>query len=234
MHSAVDWRDFDALVAQSVFDLVVADPAHGTEPVASLERVRRDFPSLPIVLYTSLRPTGIKAIVRLAQSGIEHVVLFRFDDEPRRFRQLLEAVPGHALGERMLLEMEEVVGRLPVTVARALEEMFRAPGPFRTAQDLAAAAGMNTRTLYRNLEAQGLYSPRALVVAARLIRVHAYLRDPGRSIKEVAAKTGYRTPWQLSQQMREMTGLTTEEARRALSGEQLVAVLADQIRRRKR
>jgi AraC-like DNA-binding protein len=222
------------MVAQQIVDVVVADPSHGTEPVGTLERVRRDFPSLPVVLYTTLRPAGMKAIIRLARSGVEHVVLYRFDDEPRRFRRLLEGVPGHALGERMLHELSEALGRLPVTVVRAVEDMFRSPDEFKTVQDLAEGAGMNTRTLYRNLESAGLHSPRALVVAARLIQVHAYLRDPGRSIKDVAAKTGYRTPWQLSQQMREMTGITTEEARRELTGEQLVSVLAEQIRRRRR
>jgi hypothetical protein len=50
----------------------------------------------------------------------------------------------------------------------------------------------------------------------------------------VAAKAGYHSPWQLSQQMREMAGLTTEQVRKELNGEALVALLAEQVRRRRR
>ena len=59
-------------------------------------------------------------------------------------------------------------------------------------------------------------------------------QNPGRSIKDVAAKSGYHSPWQLSQQMREMTGRTTEQVRRELDGEALVLLLAEQVRRRRR
>ena len=53
-------------------------------------------------------------------------------------------------------------------------------------------------------------------------------------IKDVAARTGYNSPWQLSQQLRELTGRTAEEIRRDMTQEDLVALLADQVRRRRR
>jgi AraC-like DNA-binding protein len=186
------------------------------------------------VVYTSLAPSGIKAIVRLAKSGVEHVVLSRFDDEPRKFLELIEGIPAFALGDRMLQELAGPLSCLPVVVVRAIDQLFRSPARFRNAQDLAEVAGMNLRTLYRNLEPAGIFSARSLVVSARLLRAYAYLMDPGRSIKDVAAKAGYHSPWQLSQQMREMAGLTTEQVRKELNGEALVALLAEQVRRRRR
>jgi AraC-like DNA-binding protein len=208
--------------------------ADGTMQVEALEQLRQQFPTLPVVLYTGLSPNAIKAVARLARAGIEHVVLHRFDDEPRRFLELLESIPSTALGDRMLHELAGALGTLPVTVVRAIDQLFRSPGQFRSAQDLAAAAGMNLRTLYRNLEPAGLHSPRLLVVAARLLRAYGYLQDPGRSIKDVASKSGYHSSWQLSQQMREMTGQTTEQVRRSLRGEELVSLLAEQVRRGRR
>ena len=121
-----------------------------------------------------------------------------------------------------------------VTVVRAIEQLFRSPGNFKNSQDLATAAGMNLRTLYRNLEPAGIFSARALVASARIVRAYAYLRDPGRSIKDVAAKAGYHSPWQLSQQMRELTGQTTEHVRKEVTGHALVTLLAQQIQRRRR
>jgi AraC-like DNA-binding protein len=229
---ATDWGDFDATIRRRVIDLAVADPSViAPDSVGTLERLRGEFPTLPVVIYTTLHAETLRAVVRLARSGVEHVVLYRFDDEPRQFKRLLEGVPGHALGERMLHLLAEPLGRLPVAVARAVESMFRSPERIRSIHELAAAAGMNTRSLYRNLERVGFHSPRSLVVAARLIQAHAYLRDPGRSIKDVSAKTGYRTPFLLNQQMREMTDFTTEQARRELVGEELVSLLARQVRR---
>jgi AraC-like DNA-binding protein len=230
----LSWSELQRTVQNQATDLVVADPAAtGTVQVEPLEYLRKHYPSLPVVVYTLLAPSSIKAIVRLAKSGVEHVVLNRFDDEPGRFLELLESARGFGLGEQMLLELAGSLSCLPVTVVRAVDQLFRSPARFKNAQDVAVAAGMNLRTLYRNLEPAGIYSARALVVSARLLRAHAYLQDPGRSIKDVAAKSGYHSSWQLSQQMREMTGHTTEQARRELTGDALVSLLVEQVRRRR-
>jgi len=229
------WIELRTVIVNKGAEILVADPgAAGTVQTDALEDLRRLFPSLTIVVYTSLAPASIKAIVRLAKSGVEHVVLNRFDDEPGRFRELLEGIPAYVLGEKMLLELAEPLSTLPMTVVRAIDQLFRSPGRFKNAQDLADVAGMNLRTLYRNLEPAGIYSARALVVSARLLRAYAFLQDPGRSIKDVASKAGYHSPWQLSQQLRELTGRTTEQVRREVTQDALVSLLVEQVRRRRR
>lgn len=229
------WNELQGVVARRPTDVVVADPiVTGVAHVEALEDLRRQFPSLPVVVYTQLAPASMKAIVRLAKVGVEHVILGRFDDEPRRFLELLESIPAHAMGDQMLRELAGPLSVLPVTVVRAVNQLFHSPARFKNAQDLADAAGMNLRTLYRNLEPAGIYSARALVVSARLLRAYSFLQDPGRSIKDVAAKAGYHSPWQLSQQLRELTGCTTEQVRREVKHEALVALLAEQVRRRRR
>jgi AraC-like DNA-binding protein len=237
-HSLVpagSWAELQSIVTHRGADVVVADPtAAGHAEVQALEDVRRRYPSLPVVIYTQLSPSAMQSIVRLARSGVEHVVLSRFDDEPRRFLDLLESIPANALGDRMLHELVGPLSALPVTVVRAIDQLFRSPARFKNAHDLAAAAGMNLRTLYRNLEPAGIYSARALVVSARLLRAYAFLKDPGRSIKDVAAKAGYHSPWQLSQQLREVTGRTAEQVRREVTQEALVIMLGEQVRRRRR
>jgi AraC-like DNA-binding protein len=211
---------------------LIADPAaDGHVKVAELQQLIRQFPSVPVVVYTALSPATMKAVVQLAKAGVEHVVLNRFDDEPRRFRDLIEGVPGHALADQILRQLAEPLAGLPIQVGRAIEQLFRSPGRFRSTDDLAAAAGMNKRTLYRNLEPVGLFSPRLLVVAARLLRVYSHLRDPGRQIKEIADKVGYHSPWQLTQQMREVTGHTPRTVRRRVGPEEFIALLARRVYR---
>jgi AraC-like DNA-binding protein len=232
LHSAEGWTELAKVLREEVVDLLIADPAaDGHVKVADLQQLMRQFPSVPVVVYTALSPATMRAVVQLARAGVEHVVLNRFDDEPRRFKDLLEGVPGHALADQMLRQLAGPLAGLPIQVSRAVEQLFRSPGRFRSTDDLAAAAGMNKRTLYRNLEPVGFFSPRLLVVAARLLRVYALLRDPGRQIKEIADKVGYHSPWQLTQQMREVTGHTPRTVRRRVGADEFIALLARRVYR---
>jgi len=158
-------------------------------------------------------------------------VLNRFDDERQRFLDLLERIPGQALSDQILRLLAPELSKLPVTMVRAVEQLFRSPGRFKNAQDLSAAAGTILRTLYRQLDTAGIHSPRLLVAAARLLRVYALLRDPGRQIKEVAAKVGYHSQYQLTQHMRALTGYTPRMVRSYVEPDQFVTLLADGVRR---
>ena len=212
-------------------DVVVADPTlDGRVQTEELAEIRELFPSLPIVLYTTLSAAAMQGVIQMAKYGIEHVVLARFDDEPRRFLELLESVPGHVLGDRMLRALRDPMAGLPVPISRAIEQLFRAPGRFHGAQDLAEASGTTVRGLYRHMAAVGMPSIRALVVSARLVRAYGYLRDPGRSVKEIAARVGYNRPWLLTKHMKEYTGFVPSEVRTALSPDEFVPLLTTRIR----
>jgi AraC-like DNA-binding protein len=230
--TAGGWDELRALVLQHVTDVLVVDPVvDGTPRVDVIEEIHRQFPSLPIVIYTTLSNLSMRAIHGLGRKGIEHVVLNRFDDERRRFLELLERVPGQTLSDQMLRSLAPELAKLPVTMVRAVEQLFRSPGRFRNAQDLSAAAGTILRTLYRQLEMAGIHSPRLLVASARLLRAYSLLRDPGRQIKEVAAKVGYHSQYQLTQHMRTLTGHTPRTVRTHIEPEQFVTLLAAGVRR---
>ena len=226
------WEGLRAAVLQRVADVLVVDPvADGNPRTDVIREIHRQFPSLPIVVYTALSAGSMQAILELGRSGIEHVVLNRFDDERRRFLELLERVPGQALSDQMLRLLAPELAKLPVTMVRAIELLFRSPGRYRNAQDLSAAAGTILRTLYRQLDIAGIHSPRLLVAAARLLRVYSLLRDPGRQIKEVAAKVGYHSQYQLTQHMRALTGHTPRTVRAYIEPEQFVTLLVAGVRK---
>ena len=229
------WTDLQLAVQHRRVDLVVADPAaSGEARTDALEDIRQRFASLPVVIYTQLSPGTVQAIVRLAKYGIEHVVLSRFDDEPARFLELLEGIPAHALSDRMLQSLAGALAPLPASVVRGVDQLFRSPDRFKNAQDLATAAGVTVRTLYRSLESVGIFSARTLVVSAKLLRAFGLLQDPGRSIKDVAANAGYHSPWQLSQQFRALTGQSTNAVRRGMTSDTLVNLLSEQVLRGRR
>jgi AraC-like DNA-binding protein len=230
--AAGSWDELRAAVVQRVTDVLVVDPVvEGNLRTDVIEEIHRRFPSLPIVLYTTLSAASMRGILQLGRMGIEHVVLNRFDDERRRFLELLERVPGQILSDQMLRLLAPELVKLPMQLVRAVEQLFRSPGRFRSAQDLSAAAGTILRTLYRQLESAGIHSPRLLVAAARLLRAYSLLRDPGRQIKEVAEKVGYHSQYQLTQHMRTLTGHTPRSVRMHIEPEQFVMLLVEGIRR---
>ena len=98
------------------------------------------------------------------------------------------------------------------------------------AQDLAIAAGVPRRTMYRELDAAGFASPRLLVQAARLLRAYSYLREPGHRVTDVAEKLGYASTRTLLKHARELVGTRPSELREGLEEGEFVARLLATIR----
>jgi AraC-like DNA-binding protein len=225
--AAEGWGSFDLLVRRTAADVAVVDPAaDGTARVAEIVELIRRHPSLPVVVYTTLTAQALRAIVEMAKQGVHQVVLYRFDDEPARFRELLEQQPGLALSAALLERLSVPLSALPTALTRAMERMFQRPGQFNIADDLATAAGMPRRTLYRTLEGAGLASPSTMVRGARLLRAYSYLRDAGHSAEDVAAKLGYSSRQIFARHVREFFGVRPTQLRREVQEGECVRRLA--------
>jgi AraC-like DNA-binding protein len=232
VRTADSWIEVEEIVRRHAVDVAVVDPtAEGTTGAESIRQLIARHPSLPLVVYTSLSPQALKAVVTLARHGVEHVVLHRFDDDPRRFLALIERLPGYALGELLLERLAEPMGKLPLSVSRAIERLVRSPGQFFGTADLASAAGVTVRTLYRQLDAAGLASPRLVVQGARILRAYSYLQDRGTQLDNVSAKLGYSAPRILSRQIQQWSGLTPSELRHRVVPEAFVRTLVRRLRR---
>lgn len=228
--SADGWAALELAVRKQQADVVVIDPTlPGTVRVSETVMLQERYPSLRVVVYTSLTPSAMRMVVELAKHGLQHVVLHRFDDDPRRFTELLTQLPGHALGELLLEKVDEAVRALPPRVGGAVARMMRAPRHYSTVDDLAAGAGMTRRQLYRVLEGAGFTSPRLLVQAARAVRAFAFLRDPGRLLEDVSEKLGYSEPRVLNRVMLELVGTRPLEARGTMSPQEFVERVAARL-----
>ena len=224
------WEALEVAVRREQADIVVLDPTlPGTVRVTETVLLQERYPSLRVVVYTSLTPSAMRMVVELAKHGLQHVVLHRFDDDPRRFTELLTQLPGHALGELLLEKVQEAVAALPPRVGGAVARMLRAPRHYSTVDDLAAGAGMTRRQLYRVLEGAGFTSPRLLVQAARAVRAFAFLRDPGRLLEDVSEKLGYSEPRVLNRVMLELVGTRPLEARGTMSPQEFVERVAARL-----
>lgn len=224
------WEALDMTVRRENVDVVVLDPtAPGTVRLDETVLLQERFPSLRVVVYTSLTPSAMRMVVELAKHGLQHVVLHRFDDDPRRFSDMLTQLPGYALGELLLGKVQDAVAKLPPRVATAVMRMMRAPRHYSTVDDLASGAGMTRRQLYRVLEGAGFTSPRLLVQSARAVRAFALLRDPGRLLEDVSEKLGYSEPRVLNRVMLELVGTRPLEARGTMSSQVFVERVAARL-----
>ena len=224
------WEALEVLVRKEQADIVVLDPTlPGTVRVSETVLLQAQYPSLRVVVYTSLTPSAMRMVVELAKHGLQHVVLHRFDDDPRRFSDFLTQLPGHALGEVLLAKVQEAVSTLPPRVGGAVARMMRAPRHYSTVDDLASGAGITRRQLYRVLEGAGFTSPRLLVQAARAVRAFAFLRDPGRLLEDVSEKLGYSEPRVLNRVMLDLVGMRPLEARGTMSSQEFVERVAARL-----
>lgn len=225
------WDAFVEALEHGTADIVVVDPcSDGVSRAAPLARLLESRLTLPVVIYTPVSPLSFQAIAELARHTAHHavhqVVLHRYDDEPRRFLDLLERQPGISLTAALLGELAPAVALLPAPLARAVERLLRRPSGFRDVADLARASRMTVRTAYRHLTSAGVRSPRALIVAARLLQAYAYARAPGQSLEGIARKVGYSAPRMLTKHMREALGATPRTVRRAMAPAEFVHALA--------
>jgi len=212
-------------------DLLVLDPAAREGAMAdSLEALISRHPELPVIVYTTLSPQAMRLVVRLARVGVQHVVLNRFDDEPRRFLDLIERVPAHPMAELLLEQLAEPMRQLPVVLARAIEQLVRSPSRATSVPELASLAGMTSRTLYRYMATARL-PPRELIVCARLLRAYTFLKSPDSRLKEVSVKLGYADPERLSEQLREWTGFAPKDLRQSAEPTEFVRRLVERLRR---
>lgn len=231
LDAVVDAAELHSILQSGSADLLIVDPAlRDGQYGEALEEIIASHASLPVVIYTVLSPTAIRMVVRLARLNVQHVVLNRFDDEPRRFLDLIERIPAHPMAELMLQELSTSLRRLPVAVARAVEHLFRSPTRIRNSQEVANLAGMSSRSLYRHMTPAGLH-PRNLIVCARLLRAYTLLRTPGSRLKEITTKVGYSDPDTLTKLLHEWSGRSAKDIRRDVSPELFVRLLAEHLRR---
>jgi AraC-like DNA-binding protein len=190
---AHSWRDLDDIIRREAISVIVADPmADGILRPEELLRLVKEFPSLPLVAYVGVSARPMRAVVDLSQKGLQNVVFHRFDDSPARFATLINQLKSDPVSKKFLAEISDSLHKLPTALVAAVEDMFERPRLYTAAQDLAVVSGVPSVKLYRSFQNASLGSPKRLLIAAKLLRASVYLRDPGYSVANVAAKVGYK------------------------------------------
>lgn len=232
VHPALDWAHADAIIRRHPVDVLVVDPQFDSNTEARSDRiraVRQRYRSLPMIVYSTLAAQTLRPLVELGIDGMEQLVLYGLDDDPRQLQQVLERQPGIALSAHLLEKLKRPLSRVPAPVAGALERLIRNPAAFRSVPDMATAAGVPRRSLYRHLDRAGLVTPRELLIGARLLRAYAFLRVPAYSLHAVANHVRFTDADHLTRAMKWGVGLTPARARDRMGPDEFVARLSARL-----
>ena len=103
-HQVHSWEAAVDAILRQPLEIAVADPGLSGEVRAQeIERIRVLFPSLPIILYTTLSPDLAPTLLRLGQAGIGQVVmgtvlvLIRIPLSRAYFHQGSAALPSNSI-----------------------------------------------------------------------------------------------------------------------------------------
>ena len=228
---AADWEHAESIVRRCAVDVVIADPAFGggRTDAAPIVALRARFKSMPFVIYAALGAPTAGALAALGRAGFAQLVLHDHDDERWQLEAVLASQPGVALGAALLARLEAPLRRLPAEVARAVERVIHTPAAFRGVPDLAAAAAVSRRPLYRAVERAEFASPREVIAAARALRAYALLRESDEAIEAVAEALRFSSAHHLTKTMRWATGMTTARARERVAPAELIDRLMERL-----
>jgi AraC-like DNA-binding protein len=187
------WDELRELVQERPIDVVIADPAAaGRASAKPIEQLLTQFPRTPMFVYTTLQAESLQSITALLRERLSDVLLQGVDDAPESFQRAIETADQARARNPVFERLSAAINTLPATIRRALEDLFRRPHIFLTVSDIAGVAGMTLNRFYRAFHATTIQHPRRVFVAARVYRAYAYLREPGHSVRHVAAKLRYR------------------------------------------
>ncbi len=209
-------------------ELAVVDPTDGPGiGVLEIDRLRRMFPSLSLLIYTALTPQTAELLLELGRIGIRRAIFARFDDSPSSLRQALQSEAEHTVFRKVARTLAGLLDPLPDQVQTALEWTLTCPMETPTVSAMAERAQVGRRTCERLFARAGMPSPRMVLIIARLLYAHYLLLDPGLTVEDVATKLGYGRARTMQAHLREVFGLTAGEMRLSLTPEDALAIVTE-------
>lgn len=150
--------------------------------------LRRRYPSLAIVLYCPLSSRVAREILTLGKAGADDLIVEGLDDDGRSLRRIALTAASSRCTARSVAAMRD---RLPARVMDIVTRCLHLASQPTSVRQLAAAVGVNRKTLVNRLTAAGLPGPAALISWCRILLACELLQDPGRSVEQVALALGF-------------------------------------------
>jgi AraC-like DNA-binding protein len=219
---AKSWVEVGKLIQENPISVAIIDPTtDGVGRALELQQIMVAYPSLPVIAYVPLTPLAFATITELAQTGLRHALLYSSDDGTERFLSLIEQVQTSPLTIRVISALRPKVTKLPLRLAKTVENLFAEPHRYPNAQDIATISTIPLVRVHRSFRDAGLATPKKLFVAAKMLRAFSYLGDPGHTVYATAKKLGYRHQRIFSDHSNELFGLNPSRLHSFLSEDQV-------------
>jgi AraC-like DNA-binding protein len=207
----------------------IVDPYDRARPgvlAPELAALFRRFPSATVLAALRVDPGNAGELRTLFDWGVADVIALGREDTPVALARRVRAVQArtvHRLLKRALPRGVPSRARILLTTAA---ETVAAGGQ---APELAAALGVNERTVPRWCRRADLPAPRRLLAWLRLLLAADLLDDPGRPVASIAEACGYASEVSLKAALRQFVGAPPSELRRRGAFDITAATLAKEL-----
>ena len=193
-----------ALLSRHLLEAIILGPESVRGTV--LQSLRRDFPSVPLLLYAPLRSDDADLVLRAHRDRVAALALEGLDEPvlPRLIGQ-------HGLTARRRSELLPLAARLglidPLQKA-AWEEVVNAAPRGLTTEGLARKLKLRRETLSRGFGAGGAPTLKRAIDAVRLVAAGQLLGNPGYRVDDAARLLGFSSASLLQRTARRTFGMS--------------------------
>jgi AraC-like DNA-binding protein len=225
---ASTWEAALQAILRLPVEIGLVDPAlEGAPRTQEIERLRVLFPSVPLIVYTSLAPALATVLLTLGEAGVRNIVLATYDDHPERLNSVLAAEGARTVSRQLLHWIADIVAEWPPSLRWAVETIVREPASIQSVQDLADRADMDRRTCVRWFAKAQLPPPSVVLTVFRVIYAHRLLQDPGYTVEDVAQRLGYQQTRSFALNVKEVLGMSPGELRVSLRPAEAIALVRE-------
>lgn len=212
VHTCDRALEISELVRSGIANMVVLDfrDRLGDSTLPLVRELRDEFPSVPVVLYCSLRPENARHVLDFARAGVNDLILRDVDDLRLTLRQALMRAEEHCTAGYVVEQLWDGPPHPVLNLVRACLERGRRA---LTVRELAKDLGVSRKTLADWTRAAGFPPPEAIISWCRLMVCARLLEDPGRSVTQVAMLADFPSSTSLRNMLRRYTGLRPVEIR---------------------
>ncbi len=206
------WDELGAALRRAPGTAVsVVDPYDaGGELASELRVLLDDLPSATVLAACTVNPERADDLRTLLKWGVADVIALGREDSAPALARRIRAVQGRTIHRLLRRALPRGVPSRARSLLTTAAETVAAGGQ---APELAAALGVNERTVPRWFERADLPPPRRLLAWLRLLLAAELLDDPGRSVASVARACGYASEVSLKAALRQFMGAPPSELR---------------------
>lgn len=188
--TCADWAELLSACAGRPVSVAVVDLFPGvqtTDAFDELRQLKRRFPSVTVVLYTSVPPARPRDLFEAGRFGIDGLIVADQDDEPRRMVGIIEQAEARGVLELL----RPTVADLKPTVRDALLITVTRAHQCLSPEGLAKILGIRRKVLSDRLVQAGFPTAQRLIAWGRLVVAAKMLEDHERTADSVALALDY-------------------------------------------